>query len=93
MIGIIFPLIEIRLTNLPSVVELPAKRIHLVIRFPVVTCVTELLLQCILSIFPASVHQFYVNILVNINPFLYINNQFALIDRVCQLTILIITTY
>ena len=36
--------------------------------------------QCILSIFPASEHQFYVNILVfvNINPFLYINNQFAL---------------
>ena len=40
------------------------------------------LLQCILSIFPASVHQFYVNILVfvNINPFLYINDQFALLD-------------
>ena len=39
-----------------------------------------ILLQCILSIFPASVHQFYANILVfvNINPFLYINNQFAL---------------
>ena len=36
--------------------------------------------QCILSIFPASVHQFYVNILVfiNINPFIYVNNQFAL---------------
>ena len=36
--------------------------------------------QCILSIFPASVHQFYGNILVfvNINPFLYINDQFAL---------------
>ena len=36
--------------------------------------------QCILSIFPASVHQFYANILVfvNINPFLYINDQFAL---------------
>ena len=29
--------------------------------------------QCILPIFPASVHQFYVNVLVcvNINPFLY----------------------
>ena len=36
--------------------------------------------QCILSIFPASVHQFYANILVfvNINPFLYTNDQFAL---------------
>ena len=36
--------------------------------------------QCILSIFPASLHQFYANILVfvNINPFLYINDQFAL---------------
>ena len=36
--------------------------------------------QCILSIFTASVHQFYVNILVfiNINPFFYINDQFAL---------------
>ena len=36
--------------------------------------------QCILSIFPASMHQFYANILVfvNINPFLYINDQFAL---------------
>jgi hypothetical protein len=36
--------------------------------------------QCILSIFPASVHQFYSNLLVfvNINPFLYINDQFAL---------------
>ena len=36
----------------------------------------------ILSIFPAIVHQFYANILVfvNINPFLYINDQFALID-------------
>ena len=36
--------------------------------------------QCILSIFPASVHQFYANILVfvNINPFFYINDQFAL---------------
>ena len=36
--------------------------------------------QCILSIFPASVQQFYANMLVfvNINPFLYINNQFAL---------------
>ena len=42
-----------------------------------------ILLQCILSIFPASVHQFYANILVfvNINPFLYINNQFALSNR------------
>ena len=41
-----------------------------------------MLLQCILSIFPASVHQFYANILVfiNINPFLYINDQFALIQ-------------
>ena len=38
--------------------------------------------QCILSIFPPSVHQFYVNILVfgNINPFLYINDQFALVN-------------
>ena len=37
-------------------------------------CVLLLLLQCILSIFPASVHQFYANILVFvINPFLYIN--------------------
>ena len=36
--------------------------------------------QCILSIFPASVHQFYANVLVfvNINQFLYINDQFAL---------------
>ena len=36
--------------------------------------------QCILSIFPARVHQFYENILVfvNINPFLYTNDQFAL---------------
>ena len=36
--------------------------------------------QCIFSIFPASMHQFYANILVfvNINPFLYINDQFAL---------------
>ena len=34
------------------------------------------------SIFPASVHQFYANILVfvNINPFLYLNHQFALFD-------------
>ena len=41
---------------------------------------STLLLQCILSIFPASVHQLYANILVfvNINPFLYINDQFAL---------------
>ena len=39
-----------------------------------------ILLQCILSIFPASMHQFYATILVfvNINPFLYINDQFAL---------------
>ena len=37
-------------------------------------------LICILSIFPASVHQFYANILVfvNVNPFLFTNNQFAL---------------
>ena len=36
--------------------------------------------KCILSIFPASVHQFYANILVfiKINPFLYTNDQFAL---------------
>jgi hypothetical protein len=36
--------------------------------------------QCLLSIFPASVHQFYVNILVfvSINPFLQTNDQFAL---------------
>ena len=36
--------------------------------------------QCILSIFPAIVHQFYANILafVNINPFIYINDQFSL---------------
>ena len=35
---------------------------------------------CILSIFPAGAHQFYVNILVlkNVNLFPYINNQFAL---------------
>ena len=35
-----------------------------------------------LSIFPASVHQFYANILVfvTIYPFLYINDQFALTD-------------
>ena len=34
----------------------------------------------ILSIFPASVYQFFANILVfvNINPFLYITDQFAL---------------
>ena len=39
--------------------------------------------QCILSIFPASVHQFYANILVfiNINPFLYTNDQFALVNK------------
>ena len=39
------------------------------------------LLQCILSISPASVHQFYANILVfvlYINTFLYTNDQFAL---------------
>ena len=44
--------------------------------------ISEVLLQCILSIFPASVHQFYANILVfvNINPFLYINDQFALFN-------------
>ena len=37
--------------------------------------------QCILSIFPASVYQFYANIhvFVNINPFLYTKDQFALI--------------
>ena len=36
--------------------------------------------QCILSIFSASVHQFYANLLVfvNINPFFYTNDQFAL---------------
>ena len=41
----------------------------------------ELHCQCILSVFPASEHQFYANILlfVNINPFLYISDQFALI--------------
>jgi hypothetical protein len=41
---------------------------------------TDLHCQCILSILPASVHQFYANIFVfvNINPFLYINDQFAL---------------
>ena len=49
--------------------------------------------QCILSIFPASVHQFYANILVFVtqyielgfvsnNPFLYNNDQFALIDDI-----------
>ena len=40
----------------------------------------NVLLQCILSIFPASVQQFYANLLVfvNINPFLYISDQFAL---------------
>ena len=37
----------------------------------------DLYCQCILSILPASVHQFYVNI-ININPFLYTNDQFAL---------------
>ena len=38
--------------------------------------------QCELSIFPASLHQSYANILVfiNINPFLYINDQFALVN-------------
>ena len=38
--------------------------------------------QCILSIFPPSVHQFYANVLVfvNINHFLYINDQFALLQ-------------
>ena len=42
--------------------------------------IAAVLLQCILSIFPASVHQFYAYVLVfiNINPFLYINDQFAL---------------
>ena len=46
--------------------------------------------QCILSIFPASVHQFYANILVfvNINPFLYINDQFALVHSLRFLHIL-----
>ena len=36
--------------------------------------------QCILSIFPASMHQFYAKILVfvYIIPFLYISDQFAL---------------
>ena len=36
--------------------------------------------HCILTIFPARVHQFYANIFVflNINPFLYINDQFGL---------------
>ena len=40
------------------------------------------------QIFPASVHQFYVNILVfiNINPFFYINDQFALRYTVYILT-------
>ena len=35
--------------------------------------------HCILSIFPAGVHQFYANIfaLVNIKLFLYINDQFG----------------
>ena len=42
--------------------------------------ISEVLLQYILSIFPASMHQFYANILVfvNINPYLYTNDQFAL---------------
>ena len=42
--------------------------------------IVDLHCQCILSIFPASLHQVYKNILVfiNINPFLYTNNQFAL---------------
>jgi hypothetical protein len=37
-----------------------------------------------LSIFPVSVHQFYANIFVfvNINRFLYINDQFALVNIV-----------
>ena len=49
-------------------------------RAPIMTQ-TYLHCQCILSILPASVHQFYANIFVfvNINPFLYINDQFALI--------------
>ena len=42
--------------------------------------------QCILSIFPANLHQFYANILVfvNINPFLYTNDQFASIHFVLK---------
>ena len=38
--------------------------------------------QCILSIFLACMHQFFANILVfiNINTFLYFNNQFALFN-------------
>ena len=48
------------------------------------------LLQCILSIFPACVHQFYVNlfVFVKINPFLYINDQFALVHSLRFLHIL-----
>ena len=40
----------------------------------------DLHFQCILSILLSSVHQFYAKVLVfvNINPFLYTNNQFAL---------------
>ena len=47
---------------------------------PYVKLEFPVLLQCILSIFQASVHQFYANLLVfvNINPFLFINDQFAL---------------
>ena len=42
----------------------------------------DLYCQGILSIFPARVHLFYANthVFININPFLYTNNQFALID-------------
>ena len=42
----------------------------------------DLRCQCILSIFPAGTHQFYANILaLNINLFLYINDQFALVYK------------
>ena len=44
--------------------------------------------QCILSIYQASVHQFYANILVlvNIDPFLYTNDQYALVYVYQQVT-------
>ena len=39
--------------------------------------------QCILSIFPATMHQFYANKLIFVNNklFLYTNDQFALINK------------
>ena len=45
--------------------------------------------QCILSIFPASVHQIcaYILVFVNINPFLYTNDQFALVNDYLEVVI------